>query len=209
MGLLTSVNNINYTIEEQRKQKQLEKIQKQKEKIKQEELKAYKNDLENFAKNEFNNYFNIAGSVYIYEFYNKDRKAEILNNFFDTIKTIDSKGFEKIPYKKELEQHFYNKYNIILNKCKKEQEQQEIYNIMTETKKTQIEAEEEVFDDFNPMLYEKLIEATGGIVQGMSGSPIIQDGKLIGAVTHVFVNDPTKGYGIFAENMLEMSKKCG
>ena len=56
---------------------------------------------------------------------------------------------------------------------------------------------------------EKLIEATGGIVQGMSGSPIIQDGKLIGAVTHVFVNDPTKGYGIFAENMLEMSKKCG
>lgn len=55
---------------------------------------------------------------------------------------------------------------------------------------------------------EELIEATGGIVQGMSGSPIIQDGKLIGAVTHVFVNDPTKGYGIFAENMLEMSKKC-
>ena len=55
---------------------------------------------------------------------------------------------------------------------------------------------------------EELIEATGGIVQGMSGSPIIQDGKLIGAVTHVLVNDPTKGYGIFAENMLEMSKKC-
>ena len=50
---------------------------------------------------------------------------------------------------------------------------------------------------------EELIEATGGIVQGMSGSPIIQDGKLIGAVTHVFVNDPTKGYGIFIENMLE------
>ncbi|MBQ3531815.1 MAG: SpoIVB peptidase [Oscillospiraceae bacterium] len=55
---------------------------------------------------------------------------------------------------------------------------------------------------------EELIEATGGIVQGMSGSPIIQDGKLVGAVTHVFVNDPTKGYGIFAENMLEMSEKC-
>lgn len=53
-----------------------------------------------------------------------------------------------------------------------------------------------------------LIEATGGIVQGMSGSPIIQDGKLVGAVTHVFVNDPTKGYAIFAENMLQMSKKC-
>ena len=49
----------------------------------------------------------------------------------------------------------------------------------------------------------RLLEATGGIVQGMSGSPIIQDGKLIGAVTHVLVNDPTTGYGIFIENMLD------
>ena len=48
-----------------------------------------------------------------------------------------------------------------------------------------------------------LLSITGGIVQGMSGSPIIQNGKLVGAVTHVFVNDPTRGYGIFAENMLE------
>ena len=48
-----------------------------------------------------------------------------------------------------------------------------------------------------------LLAATGGIVQGMSGSPIIQDGKLIGAVTHVLVNDPTTGYGIFIENMLD------
>ena len=47
-----------------------------------------------------------------------------------------------------------------------------------------------------------LIEKTGGIVQGMSGSPIIQDGKLIGAVTHVLVNNPQKGYGILVENML-------
>jgi stage IV sporulation protein B len=47
-----------------------------------------------------------------------------------------------------------------------------------------------------------LKERTGGIVQGMSGSPIIQNGKLVGAVTHVLVNDPTKGYGIFIENML-------
>lgn len=49
----------------------------------------------------------------------------------------------------------------------------------------------------------KLLNKTGGIVQGMSGSPIIQDGKLIGAVTHVFVNNPQKGYGIFIESMLE------
>ncbi len=49
----------------------------------------------------------------------------------------------------------------------------------------------------------KLLEKSGGIVQGMSGSPIIQNNKIIGAVTHVFVNDPTKGYGIFIEWMLE------
>ncbi len=47
-----------------------------------------------------------------------------------------------------------------------------------------------------------LLKLTGGIVQGMSGSPIVQDGKLIGAVTHVFVDDPTRGYGTFIENML-------
>lgn len=48
-----------------------------------------------------------------------------------------------------------------------------------------------------------LLEQTGGIVQGMSGSPIVQNGKIIGAVTHVFVQDSTRGYGIFIENMLE------
>lgn len=48
----------------------------------------------------------------------------------------------------------------------------------------------------------RLLEETGGIIQGMSGSPIIQDGRLVGAVTHVFVNDPTKGYGVPAEWML-------
>lgn len=49
----------------------------------------------------------------------------------------------------------------------------------------------------------RLLDKTNGIIQGMSGSPIIQDGKLVGAVTHVFVHDPTKGYGIFIENMLK------
>ena len=51
-----------------------------------------------------------------------------------------------------------------------------------------------------------LLAITGGIVRGMSGSPIIQNGKLIGAVTHVLVNDPTSGYGIFIENMLEAAR---
>ncbi|MBE5039288.1 SpoIVB peptidase [Oscillospiraceae bacterium DSM 107454] len=50
---------------------------------------------------------------------------------------------------------------------------------------------------------QELLEKTGGIVQGMSGSPIIQNGKLVGAVTHVFVNDPTRGYGIFMDLMLQ------
>lgn len=53
---------------------------------------------------------------------------------------------------------------------------------------------------------EALIAQTGGIVQGMSGSPIVQNGKLVGAVTHVMVNDPTKGYGIFIENMLSAAE---
>lgn len=52
----------------------------------------------------------------------------------------------------------------------------------------------------------KLLELTGGIVQGMSGSPIIQNDRIIGAVTHVFINDPTRGYGIFIENMIEQNK---
>ena len=52
----------------------------------------------------------------------------------------------------------------------------------------------------------KLLKATGGIVQGMSGSPILQNGKLVGAVTHVLLNDPTKGYGILIENMLNAAK---
>ena len=48
-----------------------------------------------------------------------------------------------------------------------------------------------------------LLEAAGGIVQGMSGSPIVQNGKLIGAITHVFINDPTRGYGTAIGNMID------
>ncbi len=55
----------------------------------------------------------------------------------------------------------------------------------------------------------ELLKKTGGIVQGMSGSPILQNGKLVGAVTHVFVNSPQKGYGIAIGNMLDSYKKYG
>ena len=51
----------------------------------------------------------------------------------------------------------------------------------------------------------RLLSATGGIVQGMSGSPILQNGRIVGAVTHVLLNDPTRGYGIFIGNMLDMA----
>ncbi len=53
---------------------------------------------------------------------------------------------------------------------------------------------------------QRLLESTGGIVQGMSGAPLLQDGRLCGAVTHVFMDDPTRGYGIFAETMVEQCR---
>lgn len=129
MGLLTSVNNLNYTLEEEKRNKQLERIRKEKEKQQKEDLKRYKNDLEIYIKKEFDKYFVIGGSDYIVEFYNRDRKKEILNNFFDNIKIIDKNGFNTIPFKNELEQHFYNKYSTILKKSQTEQKQQELYNL--------------------------------------------------------------------------------
>ena len=72
----------------------------------------------------------------------------------------------------------------------------EILKIYPKTKDSDRNLVSRVTDD-------RLLATTGGIVQGMSGSPIIQDGKLVGAVTHVLVNDPTTGYGIFIENMLD------
>lgn len=53
----------------------------------------------------------------------------------------------------------------------------------------------------------ELIERTGGIIQGMSGSPIIQNNKVVGALTHVLVNDPTTGYGVFADLMIKQSRE--
>ena len=68
---------------------------------------------------------------------------------------------------------------------------------------TGIEADNQTGRNFSfQVCDDALLAQTGGIVQGMSGSPVIQDGRLIGAVTHVLVDDPTRGYGIFIENML-------
>lgn len=144
MGLITSVDNIQRELEKQKKQQLIDKIQRQKERQHKENLKRYKSEIEIFLKKEFDKYFEIAGSDYIVEFYDRERKKEILNNYFDTIQEIDSNGFERIPYKNELEQHFYNKYNTILTKALKEQKQQELYNLQqipiqeAETKKEKI-----------------------------------------------------------------------
>ena len=54
---------------------------------------------------------------------------------------------------------------------------------------------------------EELLSKTGGIIQGMSGSPIIQNGKFCGAITHVFVNNPTSGYAVFADMMLKQMRE--
>ena len=143
MGLLTSVNNLSYTLEEEKKNKKIEQIKKKKEKLRKEDLNRYKKDLEKYITNEFNKYFEIAGSSYTYEFYDRNRKKEILNNYFDTIATQDKNGFYAIPFKTDLEEHFYNKYDTILNKCSKEQKQQEIYNTMVESKKIEVIEEEE------------------------------------------------------------------
>ena len=77
MGLLTSFNNLNYTLEEEKRNKKLEQIKRQKERQQKEDLKRYKNEIEIYLKKEFDNYFIIGGSGYIVEFYNRERKKEI------------------------------------------------------------------------------------------------------------------------------------
>lgn len=69
--------------------------------------------------------------------------------------------------------------------------------------KTYFQTEKDNKSMFIRVTDKELIEKTGGIVQGMSGSPIIQNGKLVGAVTHVFVSDPTKGYGVYSDYMID------
>lgn len=135
MGLIRSVDEISRELQKQQKIEKLERIEERKEKKKQQEqkenLKRYKNELELYLKAEFDQYFKKFGSEYIFEFYNRDRKKELLEQYFDTIKQIDKNGFETIPSKKELEQHFDKKYNIILKKAQQEQKQQELYNLKT------------------------------------------------------------------------------
>lgn len=157
MGLITSVNNLSYTLEEEKKAKKLEQLRKQKERLRKEDLNRYKKDFEIYLKQEFEKYFDVAGSSYIYEFYNKARKQEILNNYFDTIKEVDANGFYKIPFKSELMEHFYNKYNTILNKCLKEQKQQEQYNTIMNYKQLEEQDQNKNIDNINVVAIFKVI----------------------------------------------------
>ena len=149
MGLITSVNNLSYTLEEEKKQKKLEQLQKQKERTRKEDLNRYKKELEIHIKQEFEKYFNIAGSSYIYKFYNKARKQEILNDYFETITEVDANGFYKIPFKSELTEHFCNKYNTILNKCLKDQKQQEQYDTIMNAKQLENQEQKKNINDAN------------------------------------------------------------
>lgn len=168
MGLITSVDSIQRELEKQKKQQLIDKIQRQKERQHKENLKRYKNEIEIYLKKEFDKYFEIAGSDYIIEFYNRERKKEILSNYFDTIQEIDSNGFERIPYKNELEQHFYNKYNTILTKALKEQKQQELYNLQHLTIEEAEQEKEKIGFDWLAMFL-----LIGKIILGIIFFPIL------------------------------------
>lgn len=138
MGLLTTQNDIKYQLEELKKQKQLDSIEnyklqkeRKKEAEQKRELKLYKTRLEDYVYLEFKKYFDIAGNEYITEFYNEERKKEILQDFFKTIKTNDNLYIDnfKIPFKEDLTRHFNNKYFTILKKAHSERKKQELYNL--------------------------------------------------------------------------------
>ena len=134
----------------------------------------------------YNNY-NILGKI------TKNTEAGI----FGTIQRIDTLFSDQTPVEAAGKEEIKEGPATIL--CAAEGEVKE-YKI--EIEKVDIHSKEINKGIILRVTDERLLEVTGGIVQGMSGSPILQDGKLGGAVTHVFVNDPTRGYGIFIENML-------
>lgn len=136
-------------------------------------------------------------------------KGTISNNVIGDIKLNNDKGIygemletSMLQNKKEIE---------IMPKSKIKEGEASIFCTLDENKvreyKIQIQKVLLSSDGNKNMIIKitdkELITKTGGIVQGMSGSPIVQDGKLIGAITHVFLNDPTRGYGVFIENMID------
>lgn len=125
------------------------------------------------------------------------------NNELGIYGTLDKEDFEKfveqdVSYEVEYKQQIHTGKAAILS------------DISGEVRSYEIEITDLMYQptDSNKGIHfnvtdPALLKLTGGIVQGMSGSPIIQDGKMVGAVTHVLVNDPAKGYGVFIETMLD------
>ena len=102
------------------------------------------------------------------------------------------------------------KFDVQIDSLKKLDEYIEYVNRMKKMKADksfQKFIQDKVLELAKKVTDERLLEKTGGIIQGMSGAPIIQNGKFIGAVTHVLVNDSTVGYGVFADNMIKQLKE--
>lgn len=141
-----------------------------------------------------------AGAIQA-SFENKSRLGDIQGNteagvFGGLPETFDTdKDAMLLGYKQDIEQGEAYIY------CTLDEDGAKKYEI--EIEKINYNSEEKTKNMVIKITDEKLIEKTGGIVQGMSGSPIIQNDRIIGAVTHVFVNDPERGYAIFCENMLD------
>ena len=134
------------------------------------------------------NRYNVLGNI--------DKNTDC--GIFGKLERIDTLFFDQTPLEVASEQELEKGAALI--RCNVEGEVKDykirITKIDKFTKEENKGLEIEVTDP-------ELLEITGGIIQGMSGAPIIQNGKIAGAVTHVFVNDPTKGYGIFIEKMLK------
>ena len=129
------------------------------------------------------------------------------NTKFGVFGTVNKTPYLSIPNTNEMqvalrEEIKTGKAQII---CELENGKKEYYDI--EIQKVFINNNKDNKSMLIKIIDTKLLEKTGGIIQGMSGAPIIQNGKFIGAVTHVLVNDPTIGYGVFADIMLKQMKE--
>lgn len=129
------------------------------------------------------------------------------NTKFGVFGTINKTPYLSIPNTNEMqvalrEEIKTDKAQII---CELENGKKEYYDI--EIQKVFVNNNKDNKSMLIKITDQKLLEQTGGIIQGMSGAPIIQNGKFVGAVTHVLVNDPTIGYGVFADIMLKQMKE--
>ncbi len=137
----------------------------------------------------------IRGTIYK-EVYGQIRKNTI-NGIYGTLQntdTLNQKQVIQAAYKNEIKPGAAQIY------CTLEDNETKAYNIEIKNVLDTVSTNKNMIIQVTD---KELLEKTGGIVQGMSGSPIVQDGKLVGAVTHVFLNDPTKGYAVFIENMIQ------